>query len=284
MSPLDQHADGRILASLLNGNDKQRFFIDIYLHDTWFPQRFSMPWSIYIGCHQGHSTGSVMPSQVAHQLTPVECFALGWIFHTTDRRFLDSIHEKGFIRRGRDALHFMYENDGGYGYIQKGAGTGEPRKYETSVYVVLNIPMMLRYGYELFLTANGVVLVYDDLPLECFTAVDTFPHLSDNIFNPTTGHTLPREVQYGSWRERVTPLMKYTEYLSPDEISKYIDPENGELVERRIPRNIVPKRRQTAWNSMDKNHPQNTLATSTSYLKEEKLKHRQAQHQLRYSM
>ena len=56
--------------------------------------------------------------------------------------------------------------------------------------------MMLYFRYDLFLTANGVVLVvlvFDDLPIECFTIVDTFPHLSNNIFNPSTGHTLPRE-------------------------------------------------------------------------------------------
>ncbi len=53
-----------------------------------------MPWSIYIGCHQGHSTGLVMPSQDSHPLTPVECFALGWIFHSTDRGFLDSFLKK----------------------------------------------------------------------------------------------------------------------------------------------------------------------------------------------
>ena len=34
-SPIDQHADGRIFASLLNGNDNQRFFVYIYLSDEW---------------------------------------------------------------------------------------------------------------------------------------------------------------------------------------------------------------------------------------------------------
>ena len=74
-SPTDQCAAGRIFASLLNGNDKQRFYVDIYLSDVWYPQREHMPWSIYIGCHQVHSTGLVMPPQVSHPLTPVECFA-----------------------------------------------------------------------------------------------------------------------------------------------------------------------------------------------------------------
>ena len=192
-SPTDQCAAGRIFASLLNGNDKQRFYVDIYLSDVWYPQREHMPWSIYIGCHQGHSTGLVMPAQVSHPLTPVECFALGSIFHTTDRRFQDSIYQKGLVRRGRDALHFMYENDGGKGYIQKGAGTREPRRYDSTIYVVLNIPMMLYSRYDLFLTANGVVLVIDDLPIECFTIVGTFPHLTNNIFNPIDwSHTSQR--------------------------------------------------------------------------------------------
>ena len=114
--------------------------------------------------------------------------------------------------------------------------------------------MMLYSGYELFLTANGVVLVYDDLAIECFRTIETFPHLSNNIFNPSTGRTLPREVQFGSWRDRVTPLQKYMEYLSSDEISKYVD-DNGELVEYRVPKNIVAKRRQTAWEFMGRKPP-----------------------------
>ena len=114
--------------------------------------------------------------------------------------------------------------------------------------------MMLYSGYKLFLTANGVVLVYDDLPIECFSTVDTFPHLKFNIFNPSTGHTLPREVQYGTWRKNVTPLQKYMEYLSSHEMSKYLD-DNGHLVEYRIPRNIVAKRRQTAWEFMGQEPP-----------------------------
>ena len=114
--------------------------------------------------------------------------------------------------------------------------------------------MMLYSRYDLFLTANGVVLVFDDFPTECFTIVDTFPHLSNNIFNPSTGHTLPREVQYGSWRPRMTPLQKNMEYSSSDEISKYLD-DNGELVEFRVPRNIVAKRRETAWEFMGQEPP-----------------------------
>lgn len=199
-NPVGQCKAGRLFAALLNGNDKQRFYADVYLANSWFPKRDYFLWTVFIGCHQGHSTGLIAPATVTHALSSVECFALGWIFHTTDSRFQKSIEENGLVGRGRDAfgrgrdaLHFMYEDDGGKGYIRKGAGTKEPRAYSSTIYVVMNVPMMLHYKYELFLTGNGVVLVFHDLPIQCFRFNDTFPHLSINIFNPTTGHTLPRQ-------------------------------------------------------------------------------------------
>ena len=57
---------------------------------------------------------------------------------------------------------------------------------------------------------------------------------------------------------------KYSEYLSPDEISEYLD-ESGILVEQRILKNIVPKRRQTASHSWDKNLQQNTSVVSATF-------------------
>ncbi len=122
VNPLEQHADGRLFATFLNGNDKQRFFVDIYLNNDWYPQCVDMPWEINIGCNQGHSIG-IEPSLVSHRLSPVECFSMGWIFHTTDRRFQGSISQQGLKRQNRDALHFMYENDGSPGCVTKGAGT-----------------------------------------------------------------------------------------------------------------------------------------------------------------
>ena len=52
----------------------------------------------------------------------------------------------------------------------------------------------------------------------------------------------------------MTPLQKYMEYLSSDEISKYLD-DNGELVAFRVPRNMVAKRRETAWQFMGQEPP-----------------------------
>ena len=45
-NPLTHHATGRIFAALINGNDKQRFFVDLYMYDTWFPEDYNMPWDI----------------------------------------------------------------------------------------------------------------------------------------------------------------------------------------------------------------------------------------------
>ena len=100
-NPLTHHAAGRIFAAMINGNDKQRFFIAAYMYDTWFPEEFNMPWDIYIGCHQGHSNMTATPSEISHRLTEVECYSMGWIFHVTDKKFERSIYADGLKRRGR---------------------------------------------------------------------------------------------------------------------------------------------------------------------------------------
>ena len=266
-NPLTHHAAGRIFAAMINGNDKQRFFVDIYMYDTWFPQEFNMPWDIFIGCHQGHSNLTVTPSEVNHLLTEVECYSLGWIFHVTDKKFERSIYNDGLRRKGRDAMHFMYENNGKSGYVIKGAGTRKPREYDTTIYCVLNVRSLLRAGFELFLSANGVVLIYDDVSLEYIWMVDKYPYLHLCVFHPGVPHSLPREVQYGKWREGTTLRQKYAEYLSADEISKYLD-EKGELVEWHMPRDVGRKRRQNAWEFMGQAPPTLYMGCINSLFKE----------------
>ena len=172
----------------------------------------------------------------------------------TDKRFENSIFADGLKRRGRDALHFMYENDGKSGYVIKGAGTRKPRTYETTIYCLLNVQKLLKDGYALFLTANGVVLIFDDVSLEYFHIVEKYPYLGLCVFSPGVPHSLPREVQNGRWRDSMTLRRKYEEYLSSDEISEYLD-SSGQLVEWRMPRNIGGKRRQSAWEFMGQAPP-----------------------------
>ena len=237
------------------------------MYDTWFPEEYSMPWDLYIGCHQGHSNLTVTPSEVNHRLTEVECYSMGWIFHVTDKKFQNSIFSDGLRRRGRDAMHFMYENDGKSGYVIKGAGTRKPREYETTIYCVLNVKQLLQDGFDLFLSANGVVLIYDDVSLEYFWMVEKYPYLGLCVFSPGIPHSLPREVQSGKWRDSMTLRKKCEEYLSADEISKYLDA-RGDLVEWHMPRNIGSKRRQTAWEFMGQAPPATYMECINSLFKE----------------
>ena len=162
---------------------------------------------------------------------------------------------------------FMYENDGKSGYVIKGAGTRKPREYETTIYCVLNVKQLLKDGYDLFLSANGVVLIYDDVSLEYFWIVEKYPYLGLCVFAPGVPHSLPREVQSGKWRDSMTLRKKYEEYLSADEISKYLDA-RGDLVEWHMPRNIGSKRRQTAWEFMGQAPPATYMECINSLFKE----------------
>ena len=127
----------------------------------------------------------------------------------TDKKFERSIFADGLRRRGRDAMHFMYENDGKSGYVIKGGGTRKPREYDKTIYCVLNVKQLLKDGYDLFLSANGVVLIYDDVSLEYFHVVEKYPYLGLCVFSPGVPHSLPREVQNRKWRDSMTLRRKY---------------------------------------------------------------------------
>ena len=84
----------------------------------------------------------------------------------TDQKFEKSIFDQGLRRYKRDSLHFKYDNDGVNGYIRKGAGTRPPRRYDTTRYCIFKKFQLIRDGFDLFLTSNSVILIYDDLPLD----------------------------------------------------------------------------------------------------------------------
>ena len=257
VNPYDKFNIGRLFAAFIQGNNKQRYFIEVSLNDDWFMGSSKLPWKIFIGCNQGHSTGIVRPVESSHQLSMIELCCLGWVFHVTDKKFVSSIFQHGLKRFNRDTLHFMYDNDNGAGYIRKGPGTKAPRHYETSRYCILKTTMLLRDGYDLFLTSNGVVLCYDDIPCRYFEIVNEFPYLGYHFANRTTGHGLPPEIRVGSWRPNMTVREKYEEYLPSGEISKYL--ENDEIVEFRVPHSPFPRRRTTAWEFMGQEVPERYL-------------------------
>ena len=257
VNPYDKFNVGRLFAAFIQGNNKQRYFIEVALNDDWFLGSSKLPWKIFIGCNQGHTTGFVRAVENSHQLTMIELSCLGWVFHVTDQKFVSSIFQHGLKRFGRDTLHFMYDNDNGTGYIRKGPGTKPPRHYETSRYCILKTTMLLGDGYDLFLTSNGVVLCYDDIPCNYFEIVKEFPYLGYHFANRTTGHGLPPEIKIGTWRHNMTVREKYEEYLPSGEISQYL--ENDQIVEWRVPHSPFPKRRTTAWEFMGQEVPERYL-------------------------
>ena len=68
----EQMEFGRYFAAFIQGNKEQRYFVEVELKDDWFLSSDRLPWKIYIGCNQGHSTGIVRPIESSHQLTKGE--------------------------------------------------------------------------------------------------------------------------------------------------------------------------------------------------------------------
>ena len=154
--------------------------------------------------------------------------------------------------------------------------------------------MLIRDGYDLFLTSNGVVLIYDDIALKYIHIVRQFPYLGLNVFSSTVW-TLP-SWSSGTLERELILRQKYEGYLSSDEISKYL--ENDELVEWRIPNSTVLARRQSAWEFMGQPVPEKYMFCTSSLfdgrrraevpsgsvsaevgvLKQARLRHRQALH------
>ena len=124
----------------------------------------------------------------------------------------------------------------------------------------------MKDGYDLFLTSNGVILIYDDLPCDCFESVGQFPYLGRNFASRTSGHSLPPEIKIGAWRKEMTAREKYQEYLPSGEISQYL--EDGMLVEFRVPRTPFPKRRSTAWEFMSQEVPEKQLQLLNNFPEE----------------
>ena len=173
MSPSD-------FAALLLANDKKRFKIEILVTWEWKPFGYppAQPWEIRIGCNQGHSNQVVDHYAVHHPLTFEESMCLGRIFRVTDASDKRPIEQRGLLLRpdkgrgksGRDSVHFMYHNDNSPGYIGMAEGTVPPRSYREPIYCVL-LPHAAQHQ-QLFLSKNGVALIYNDVCAEYLKIVD----------------------------------------------------------------------------------------------------------------
>ena len=172
---------------------------------------------------------------------------MGWIFHVTDYWNLESIQQyglktnvKGSGKGGRDAVHFMYHNDNGQGYIRMAEGTTPPRNYKRPVYLVLDPSFIVEQ--QLFLTKNGVVLFHGDIAYQYLQVKEQLPTIACNVIHQGRGHSLPPSVTGGSWHSNVT--------------SKHVVKEKGPGF---FPgsRDLPDEVRTTAWEFMGQQVPLN---------------------------
>eukprot|EP00435_Cladocopium_sp_Y103_P073754 s194_g45.t1 len=151
--------------------------------------------------------------------------------------FMDPVN--GSAGKGRDAIHFMYENDGSPGYINKVSGTTFPRSYRKTTFYVL-LPSFFDVA-QVFLTSNGVVLVYENVPPQCLKRCDQLPTLALNVLHPGGGHQLPSSVTGGTWTS-TTPF----EHVAKEKGLSFV-PGGG----------IPTTCRTTAWEFMGQTVPRN---------------------------
>ena len=247
-NPKEYHMSGADFAVMLLCNPKQRFFVEISLQWRWFPYSpaATYPFNVRLGAFQGHSNQVVDPTVAHHQLTYDEAMSLGWIFHVTDFTNLEPIQQSGLMtnvkgsgKGGRDAVHFMYHNDNGHGYIRMAEGTKPPRTYRRPVYLVLDPSFLV--NNQLFLTKNGVVLHQGNVPFQYLHVKEQLPTIACNVIHQGRGHSLPPSVTGGSWHNNTT--------------WNHVMKEKGPSF---IPEGDIPDEvRITAWEFMGQQVPQN---------------------------
>ena len=247
-NPKEYHMSGADFAAMLLCNPKQRFFVEISMRWQWYPysSMAEYPFDVRLGAFQGHSNQVVDPTVAHHQLTYDEAMSLGWIFHVTDFMNLDSIQQSGlktFVKGSgkgrRDAVHFMYHNDNGQGYIRMAEGTKPPRNYRRPVYLVLDPSFIV--DNQLYLTKNGVILYHGDIPFQYLHVKEQLPTIACNVIHQGRGHSLPPSVTGGSWHNNTT--------------WNHVMKEKGPSF---IPGGDIPDEvRITAWEFMGQQVPQN---------------------------
>ena len=162
----------KILAFLLS-NRKSRFAIHLQLRELMY-ERVDH-WDIYISlsAFQGHTRYSDVASEESFgkKLSLSDLMSLGKVFHCTKNHNWDSISADGLRlsatrggqSRSRQAIHFVYA--GG----EVGPQAGTVVLYGRDVfYCQLDYWLFYNEGHELYLTPNGVVLSYVDVPAKLY--------------------------------------------------------------------------------------------------------------------
>ena len=195
-----------------------------------------------MGDQNGMLSRSLQPSARPWRDSPCSNESRGRLlrmdFHVTEKRSAYSIRKYGLQSKSRNAVHFMYHNDHMGGYIAMGKGTKEPRTYGNDrTHFVLN-PTYLETA-KLYLTQNGIVLSYENMPAEYLVEREQLPTISMNVLNPGRGHILPSEVTSGIMQKKFT-------YMEPRV-------EKGDSF---VPGGEFPQYvRKTAWEFMNQTTP-----------------------------
>ena len=118
-------------------------------------------------------------------------------------------------------------------------GISPPRHYRQPFYLLLD-PEFIG-SQHLFLTTNGVILVYDDIPSRFLDQQDQLPTLACHVLTRGRGQMLPLTVTGGTW---------------PADVSyEHVRREKGI---RFVPGGPIPDNiRTTAWQFMGQEIPQN---------------------------
>ena len=118
-------------------------------------------------------------------------------------------------------------------------GTVPPRSYRETIYCVL-LPHAAQY-VQLFLSKNGGVLIYDNVPAEYLKIVGQLPTIASNILRPGRGHMLSSTVTGGTWPSDIT----YERVVQEKGVGFEPGGETPDSV------------RTTAWSHMGQETPQN---------------------------
>ena len=81
-------------------------------------------------------------------------------------------------------------------------GTTVPRTYRNPIYCVL-LPQAA-FEFQLFLSKNGVILIYHDIPPHLLKIVDQMPTIACPVMRAGRGHTLSPTVTGGVWPDDIT--------------------------------------------------------------------------------
>ena len=126
-----------LIRQVVATNDKQRFAIS----DD----------GLFIRANQGHSLSIDLKLEA---IEPPDI-----LFHGTATRFIDSISEKGLIKRKRQHVHLS---------ATQNTATVVGQRHGKPIILIVSAKLMYEQGYEFFQSKNGVWLT-DHVPIEFIT-------------------------------------------------------------------------------------------------------------------